>query len=70
MTTKALASALPALAATLLAAQAQTNQTTATESPPALSSTEQFIQDIKNPVPVAELGRRPSASAMSISTTA
>jgi len=51
MTTKALASALPALAATLLATQAQTTQTTATESKPALSSAEQFIQDIKNPFP-------------------
>jgi hypothetical protein len=51
MTTKALASALPLLAATLLAAQGQTNQATVTDSQPALSSVEQTIQDIKNPVP-------------------
>jgi hypothetical protein len=51
MTTKALASALPLLAATLLAAQAQTNQATVPASQPALSSIEQTIQDIKNPLP-------------------
>ena len=49
MTTKALASALPVLAATLLAAQAQTNKTITADSPPALNSVEQAIQDIKNP---------------------
>ncbi|MGO8679010.1 MAG: alginate export family protein [Limisphaerales bacterium] len=51
MTTKVLASALPLLAATVLAAQAQTNQATVTGSQPALASIEQTLADIKNPVP-------------------
>src|ERR1039458_9509026 len=51
MKTKALVSALPVLAASLLAAPAQTNQATAIGSQPALSPAEQIIQDIKNPVP-------------------
>ncbi len=50
MTTKALAPALCSLAVALLTAQAQTNQTAAAEQP-TLSSTEQLIQDIKNPAP-------------------
>jgi hypothetical protein len=56
MTTKALASALLVLAATLLAAQAQTNQTITANSQPALNSAEQFIHDIKNPAPWLSFG--------------
>jgi hypothetical protein len=52
MTTKAQALTIIMLGATLVVASAQTTQTTAaaTPPPPALSSTEQTIQDIKNPV--------------------
>jgi hypothetical protein len=50
MTTKAQALTIITLAATLMVAQGQTNQATATETP-ALNSTEQTIQDIKNPTP-------------------
>jgi hypothetical protein len=53
MTTKVKALTLATLGATLMLAPAQTIQgsSTASESsPPALSSTEQLIQDIKNPV--------------------
>src|SRR5450759_3649185 len=49
MTTKALALTMITLGATLAIAPAQTTQTTAAASPPALSSTEQTIKDIKNP---------------------
>ena len=53
MTTKAQILTLVTLGAVLISAQAQTNQTVQTPagaSPPALSSTEQTIHDIKNPV--------------------
>lgn len=51
MTTKAQALTIIALGATLMLAPAQTTQTAAsTPTPPALSSTEQTIKNIKNPV--------------------
>ncbi|HXP60624.1 MAG TPA: alginate export family protein [Dongiaceae bacterium] len=49
MTTKALVATVPVLAATLMAAPAQTNQTTSTASQPVVSAAEQIVQDIKNP---------------------
>jgi hypothetical protein len=52
MTTKAQVLTIITLGATLVVAAAQTNQTTQTMTdapPPALSATEQLIQDIKNP---------------------
>ena len=55
MTTKALFLTNITFGATLILAPAQTNQSTQTAAaappPPALSSTEQTIKDIKNPVP-------------------
>lgn len=54
MTTKAQALTLITLGATLVICPAQTTQTTAAapaSPPPALSSTEQTIKDIKNPAP-------------------
>jgi hypothetical protein len=54
MTTKAQALTVITLGATLVIASAQTNQTTAAAAapppPPQLSSTEQTIKNIKNPV--------------------
>ena len=52
MTTKAQALSVFTLAATLISARGQTVQSTPITAPPVtLSSTEQTIQDIKNPVP-------------------
>jgi hypothetical protein len=51
MTTKALAIALPLMAATLLTAQGQTNQSAAVASQPAPKAIDQVLQDLKNPVP-------------------
>jgi hypothetical protein len=55
MTTRALFLTTITLGATLVLASAQTNQSTqalaVASPPPALSSTEQMIKDIKNPVP-------------------
>ncbi len=51
MKTRPLAFAVPALAATLLAAPAQNNPTAAATATPALGPVEQAIQDIKKPAP-------------------
>ena len=56
MTAKTLVTALPVLAATLLAAPAQTNPAASTASPPAPNSVERIIQEMKNPEPWLTFG--------------